>query len=74
LNFQRKRAIMFSMKKTDVIAHFGSISETSKALKISFQAVHQWPETVPLLRAYHIERLTRGKLKADPPGKPNAKS
>jgi len=57
------RAIIASMKKADVIAYFGSISNVADALKLSFQAVHQWPETVPLLRAYQIERLTLGKLK-----------
>ncbi|MDX1538851.1 Cro/CI family transcriptional regulator [Arsukibacterium sp.] len=53
------------MKKADVIAHFGGVTETAKALGIKSQAVSQWPEDVPELRVYQIEKITAGALKAD---------
>jgi len=53
------------VKKTDVIAHFGSVVNAAKALgDISPQAISQWPETIPQGRAYQIEILTGGTLKA----------
>lgn len=54
------------MKKTDVIGYFGSISATAKALGISHVAVGKWGGVIPQGRAYQIEVLTGGKLKADP--------
>lgn len=51
------------MKKEKVIAYFGGVLATAKALGIKSQSVSQWPETIPELRAYQIERLTHGKLK-----------
>jgi transcriptional repressor of cell division inhibition gene dicB len=53
------------MKTQDAIRHFGSATELAKALGIWKTAVSQWGENVPPRRAYEIERLTRGKLKAD---------
>lgn len=52
------------MKKADVIAHFGGVTETAKALGIKSQAVSQWPEDVPELRVYQIEKVTHGALKS----------
>ncbi len=54
------------MKKADVIEFFGGVTETAKALKIKSQAVSQWPDEVPELRAYQIEAITKGALKAVP--------
>ncbi|PWU30145.1 Cro/Cl family transcriptional regulator [Pseudomonas sp. RW407] len=54
------------MTKTQAIEHFGSISALARALKVSYEAVRQWDE-VPELRQYQLERLTKGKLKADTP-------
>lgn len=59
------------MKKTDVIDYFGSIGATAKALGISHVAVGKWGAAIPKGRAYQIEVLTDGKLKADPAAQPS---
>lgn len=43
----------------------GRKGDLAKALGISAAAVTQWGETLPMLRQYQIESLTRGRLKAD---------
>ena len=55
------------MFKKEVITYFGSCSAIAEALGVSKSSVSQWGETVPQLRAYQIERLTGGKLKAEEP-------
>lgn len=62
----------YSMRKNDVIHHFGSVGAVAAALGITSQAVSLWPDTIPLGRQFQLERLTEGKLKADTP-KPTAK-
>ncbi len=52
------------MKKAAVVAHFGSVAETARALGITPGAVSQWPDEIPARRALQLERITRGKLKA----------
>lgn len=52
------------MKTKDAITHFGNKAKLAKALNISKSAITQWPDDVPELRAFQIERLTNGKLKA----------
>lgn len=52
------------MNKKDVIKHFGSQKELAKKLKISSEAISQWGDKVPQLRAFQIELLTDGKFKA----------
>ncbi len=54
------------MKTADVITHFGGITPLAKAIGVKTQAISQWGEIVPELRAYQIEVLTGGALKADP--------
>ncbi|MDR7019568.1 Cro/CI family transcriptional regulator [Aeromonas salmonicida] len=54
------------MKKADAINYFGSAAELAKKLNISEAAISQWSTTIPKGRAYQIEVLTVGKLKADP--------
>lgn len=54
------------MKKADVISYYGSQVELADALGISEAAVSQWGDSVPQGRAYQIEVMTGGKLKADP--------
>lgn len=51
------------MKKEDVINYFGSPSKTAKALKISRQAVSQWPEIIPPIMAHLVELVSKGELK-----------
>lgn len=53
------------MQKSAVLEHFGTVTATAKALGISHVAVSKWDETIPKGRAYQIEVLTGGKLKAD---------
>ncbi len=53
------------MKKTEVIAFFGSQEATGEALGITQAAVSQWPSVVPITRQYQIEVITRGKLKVE---------
>ncbi|MCL1088045.1 Cro/CI family transcriptional regulator [Shewanella profunda] len=52
------------MKTKDAIKHFGNKAKLAKALNISKSAITQWPDDVPALRAFQIERLTGGQLKA----------
>lgn len=55
------------MKTSDAIQFYGGTKMAlSKALGVSPSAITQWGEDIPLLRQYQIERLTKGKLKADP--------
>ncbi|VXA79761.1 MULTISPECIES: Cro/CI family transcriptional regulator [Aeromonas] len=53
------------MKKEDAISYFGSAAELARNLNISEPAVSRWGDTIPKGRAYQIEVLTGGKLKAD---------
>ncbi len=52
------------MKKSEAIAYFGSQSLLADAIGVSQAAISKWPDEVPELRAYQIERLTNGELKA----------
>ena len=54
------------MKKDTVIQHFGGIRKTARALGISHVAVLRWGNDIPLGRAYQIEVMTKGELKAKP--------
>lgn len=53
------------MKKKDAIDHFGGANKLAQALGCKPQAISQWSDLVPQGRAYQIEVLTGGKLKAD---------
>lgn len=53
------------MKKTDVLSHFGTQQKVADALGISQRAVSGWDEVIPMGRALQIEKVTRGRLKAD---------
>ncbi|MGI2215665.1 Cro/CI family transcriptional regulator [Shewanella baltica] len=52
------------MKTNDAVAHFKGKSKLAKALGINPASVSQWGDDVPELRAFQIERLTDGQLKA----------
>lgn len=54
------------MNKADVVAYFGNQTKVAEALGISHVAVSRWKDEIPLLRAYQIEELTKGKLKVEP--------
>lgn len=53
------------MNKKDVIRHFGTATKAANALGLTKSAVSQWPEKIPQRRAYEIERVTKGELKAE---------
>lgn len=52
------------MRKEDAIEFFGSKIKLAKALGIAPSAVTQWPDVIPIRRAYEIEKISKGKLKA----------
>ncbi|WP_028865058.1 Cro/CI family transcriptional regulator [Psychromonas aquimarina] len=53
------------MKKIDVINFFGTQEKTARALGVKQASVSRWPKEVPQRRAFEIERITNGALKAD---------
>ncbi|HAW74927.1 MAG TPA: Cro/Cl family transcriptional regulator [Alteromonas australica] len=55
------------MVKKEVIEYFGSCTAIAEKLGVSKSSVSQWGEIIPPLRAYQIERLTGGQLKAEEP-------
>ncbi|MGE6107873.1 Cro/CI family transcriptional regulator [Aeromonas sobria] len=59
------------MQKHDVLEHFGSITAIAKAIGVSHAAVSKWDKTIPIGRAYQIEVLTGGQLKADVTAQPD---
>jgi len=52
------------MKTELAVDYFGTKAAIADALGIKRSAVSQWGETIPQGRAYQIEVLTGGKLKA----------
>lgn len=55
------------MKKEYVIAYFGTLTKAAIALGVTKSAISQWPDEIPQRRAYEVEKLTKGKLKAEYP-------
>jgi hypothetical protein len=53
------------MTKDQAVEHFGTQVALAAALKMHQSTVCAWDE-VPALRQIQLERLTGGKLKADP--------
>ena len=65
-----RKKITFAVKRRYDWSHwreidFGGVVETAKALGIKSQSVSGWPDDVPELRAFQIEKITGGQLKAD---------
>ncbi len=57
---------VINMKTSTALAHYSnSPLLLGSALGISSQAVSQWGEDVPKLRALQLEKMTNGELKAD---------
>ena len=52
------------MKTRDVIEHFGSQAALARAIGIKQPSIQDWGEIVPPLRQLQIEKITRGKFKA----------
>lgn len=55
------------MTKTQAIEYYGSASSLARALKVTRQSISSWSEEIPLLRQMQLEKLTRGRLKAENP-------
>ena len=50
----------------DVVKHFGSITNTAKALKVSRPMIYRWQENgIPIQYKCYIEYKTKGALKVD---------
>ncbi|MEI8647429.1 Cro/CI family transcriptional regulator [Paraglaciecola sp. Hal342] len=54
------------MKKSTAIKYFGGPKKLADALNIHPAAVSQWGVDIPELRAFQLEKLTKGQLKAEP--------
>ncbi|MFB2904898.1 Cro/CI family transcriptional regulator [Aeromonas jandaei] len=52
------------MRKADVLSYFGNATKTAAALGVHKATVSCWGEVIPKGRAYEIEVLTGGALKA----------
>jgi DNA-binding transcriptional regulator YdaS (Cro superfamily) len=52
------------MKKADAIKHFGSATLLARALDISSASVSMWGDDVPAGRAFQLQVLTKGQLRA----------
>lgn len=55
------------MRTEEAIKHFGTAAELARQLGISRQSVHDWGDYVPEGRAYQLEVLTQGALRAPRP-------
>lgn len=53
------------MKKSDVLAHYGSVKNASEKLGRGKSAISQWPEDLPFEIQCYIEVMSGGELKAD---------
>ena len=60
------------MLTRDAASYFGSVSRLARLLRVSRVAVYMWSDRPPGLRQLQIERLSGGRLKADPEFKPKA--
>lgn len=53
-----------TLRKDEVVEYFGSQRAVAEALGVSEQAISKWTEFVPRGRAWQLELMTNGKLKA----------
>lgn len=54
------------MTKTEAVQWAGTQNELARRLGMAQATVSVWSEVVPYVRQLQIQRLSRGKLKADP--------
>jgi len=54
-----------AVKTSDCIEHFGSNAKLAQALGIKPPSISEWGDFPPGLRQLQVERLTKGKLKAE---------
>lgn len=48
-----------------VVAHFGGIKNLAQKLGLTRHAIYMWRGRIPRSRAYEIQALTKGKIKAE---------
>lgn len=53
------------MTRQEAINHYGTRAKLAEAIKVSVTAIALWGESVPPLRQVQLQKLTRGKLRAD---------
>ena len=54
------------MRLQDAVSYFGSQNKMAAALGMKQGSISSWDrERIPLARALQVEKLSRGKLKAD---------
>lgn len=51
------------MKTEEAIQLFGSVRALAEAIGVSEQAIYQWGENVPELRAYQIKAIAKDNEK-----------
>ncbi len=61
------------MKTSTVLLYFKNKVNIGNALGIGKSAISQWGETVPVRRAYELERITNGALKVNHSNEPELK-
>lgn len=54
------------MLTKDAISHYGNQAKLAAALEITSGAISQWGEYPPRLAQLELEKMTKGKLKAEP--------
>lgn len=59
---KRKNGLKNGLQKA--IDHFGGVAGLAKALRVERQAIYMWKGKVPEVRAYQIEVVTNGIVKA----------
>lgn len=57
-----KRVLLCGMLKSQAIEFFGGAPSLARALGLTRQAIHAWPEIVPDLYQYKLHHLSGGKL------------
>lgn len=54
------------MRLDEAVSHFGTQQKLADALGIKQGSISSWDrDVIPLARALQIEKITKGKLKAD---------
>ena len=53
------------MRTKEIVAHFGGMKKTCRALDLMPQSIYKWGEYPPLRRQCIIEVMTDGALKAE---------